>query len=423
MTCRPLETNKGPGSGSADPDPHTRMDLGNETARRKTASPDPRPAAALLQHATVLIAGGGTGGHITPALALYEVLRQRYPCAMPCLVGRSRSLEADLAHAAHAPFIALSAAPLKAGLLRRCLSALKMTWGVVQALILIRRAKPCAIVGFGGYTSFPLLCAGLLAGTVVVVHEANAIPGRAVRLLVHAGARLAFGIDTGHPRLVRLRACVANPRHVCRTGNPIRRECAGATAADGERITGLSHEHPTLLIVGGSQGSRRINTAILESIPALRQAVPRLQVIHLTGVADEQRVRAAHERAGVPHYTAAFSPDVPALYALAHLVIARAGALTIAEICAAGVPAILVPYPHATDQHQDENARLLCDAGGALLLSDREFTPQALTRCVADLLSDPDRMRRMADVNRSLACPRAADALCDFLEANLGGRA
>lgn len=364
----------------------------------------------------VLVTGGGTGGHIIPALALCEEIRRRNARGPVCIVGRAGAMEERLAAESGVAFVSLASAPLRRSIFHKLVTAATMSLGLVQGWRLITKTRPAAIAGFGGYASFPLLAAGLLRGVPVVAHEANALPGRAVRLLVRLGAHLAYGIDTGHPRLVALRARRTRLPRARNTGNPVRHAFVSATAADGARVTGLAPGAPTVMVVGGSQGSRRINSFVLDAVPAVKAAIQGVQFIHLTGAADRERAAAAYARLGVPAHVSAFSSEMGALYRLASVVVARAGALSIAEICAAGVAAILIPYPHATERHQDENARFLGDAGGAVVLDEGMLDAETFTRQLIAVLRDDSRRARMAEVNRGLARADAAAALCDFLD-------
>lgn len=363
-----------------------------------------------------MVAGGGTGGHITPALALCEAWRARAPQLVLWYIGRAGSLEERLARAAAVPFIALPAAPLRPGLrgLLRCVFV--NVRGVASALWLVYRTRPAVLVGFGGYVSFPLMLAGMCLRRHVIVHEANAVPGKTVRLLVRLGARLAYGLESGHDEFRHARTLRLHPERVCCTGNPLRRAFLADLNAAPHDIPGLQRDVTTVLVLGGSQGSRRLNLLVPDALCAVvANGVP-VQVIHLTGDADEAQVRARYAAAGIAAFVAAFYERMGVLYRRADLVIARAGALTISEICARGVPSVLVPFPHATDDHQHANAAVLAEHGAALLLEEAGLDAARLARAVCDVLGDAARRAAMAAAARALAVPNAAERLLDFID-------
>ncbi len=363
-----------------------------------------------------LIAGGGTGGHITPALALCETLQRRDPQARVWYCGRPGSLEHELVRAHGITYKFVCAAPPAGGLWSALRCAAMMLIGLVQSMALIIKCAPQVIIGFGGYTAVPPLLAGLLLRRQVVVHEANVLPGKAVRLLVRAGAQLAYGIaPRDHEPAVqkawrRLRA------RATFTGNPLRQAFLAATAVHGRALTGFAPDAVVLMTLGGSQGSRMLNTCVPDMVRLLQPAVANLHVIHITGVADADRVRKVYQALHVPHFVASYSSAIGALFRSATLVIARAGALTVSELCICGVPAILIPYPHAADNHQEYNARVLSDAGGAVMLREAALTPAGLAETVGGLLAAPARRAAMQAALQSLAVPDAAQRLATLLE-------
>ena len=255
----------------------------------------------------------------------------------------------------------------------------------------------------------------LLLRRKVVVHEANALPGKAVRLLVRLGARLAYGLapDAGSP----LCALVARlGSRACLTGNPLRRSFFEVSATRAHVLTGFSGDAPTVLIIGGSQGARALNTLAPAAIGILKQAVPRLRVIHIAGASDSPAVRHAYAGIHAPHFVTAFTGEIGGLYRLAHVILARSGALTVSEICAAGLPAVLVPFPFAAEDHQTANARMLEQHGGAVVVQETGLDAPRLAAALAGILTDAGRAAAMAAANKMLAQPDAADNLVDFVE-------
>jgi UDP-N-acetylglucosamine--N-acetylmuramyl-(pentapeptide) pyrophosphoryl-undecaprenol N-acetylglucosamine transferase len=366
-----------------------------------------------MDYMRVMICGGGTGGHITPALALTEYITRHHPHSVLWYTGRRNSMEERLTGVENISFVSLHAAPYRKGFgLLVCIAV--NIFGLFESIFLILRRKPHIIVGFGGYASFPLLLAGLLLCRTVVVHEANALPGKSVRLLVRLGANFAYGIDTGNRVLKQLCNKAERKHGACFTGNPIRQTMALPIDLSRENDTGLNADAPTVLVMGGSQGARFLNRISCSACVKLREAVPGLQIIHITGDADEQIVRDTYEMCDIPHYVTSFSDRMNVLYALAGCVLARAGAMTIAEICAAAVPAVLVPFPYATEKHQHENARFLAENGGAVMIDQSDLTIERFIRELSSLMNDSDRMQRMAEINRKLAVPDAAGKLWEF---------
>lgn len=352
----------------------------------------------------ILLSAGGTGGHLFPAEALAVELARR---------GAAVELITDeraLAYAGHFPARAVHAAP--ADTLRgRGASAyaklgLTLGRGVLQCLGILRRVKPAAVVGFGGYPTFPPLVAARLLGVPVVLHEQNAVMGRANRML----ARLATAIGTGFPTVAQLPAGLATT-HV---GNPVRpqvlaaREVSYQAATEGQTIR--------LLVFGGSQGARVMS----EVVPAAVRLLPsdlrgRLHVIQQARPEDIDSARKAYAEAGVSAELASFFDDMPARMALAHLVIARAGASTVAELAVIGRPSILVPLPHALDNDQLANANALALAGGAVVTPQDRFTPQALSEELGVRLVDPEGLAAAAEAAKRVGAPDAAARLADVV--------
>jgi len=362
----------------------------------------------------VMLAGGGTGGHITPALAFGEALQQRYPQALLWYCGRPGSLEQTLVRQHGWAFKTVCSAPPRPGF-ARCWALARIAWGLLQSVMLVLRFRPRLVVGFGGYTAFPLLLAALWLRRPVLVHEANALPGRAVRALARRGAWVAYGLssDDADDALHALARQLGTRAR--RTGNPLRRAFLDATIEHACRVTGLAADAPTVLVLGGSLGSRALNTLAPPALEHVARAVPRLQIVHIAGIADVERVRRVYAQTALPHYVAGFSNEMGALFRLANLVLARAGALTLSEICACGLPAVLIPYPFAADRHQEFNARVLSSRGAAILLNEADATPALLAAHIQRILTGPDAAA-MAAAARGLAMPDAAEQLVAFAD-------
>lgn len=360
----------------------------------------------------VLLAAGGTGGHLFPAEALACVLTAR---------GLTVDLATDERAARYAgAFPARERHVLPADTVRgRSPVALARTGfalasGLVRGLALIRRLKPKVVVGFGGYPTVPPLLAASLLGVPTVIHEANGVMGRANHML----AGRVSAIATGFPDLVKADPALA--AKAVWTGNPLRPAALAAAAVpfDPPQPGGPLR----LLVFGGSQGARVMSDVVPEALARLpREIRARL---HLTQQAREEdlvRVSTAYMEAGLTAELAAFFNDLPARMAAAHLVISRSGAGTVAELAAIGRPSILVPLPHALDQDQAANARALAATGGALVLRQVEFDAHRLAAELTRLATAPDTLTQMAQQARSAGVLDAAERLGDLVQHLAGG--
>lgn len=358
-----------------------------------------------------MIAGGGTGGHLFPGIAVAEAARRRDPQAAILFVGSERGLEARILPDTGFAFETLPIAPLRGRGARERLSALGgLAASVQRARALVHRFAPDAVIGLGGYASAPAVVAGRLAGTAVVLLEQNARPGLTTRLL----ARLADRVCVSFAESV---ACFAPGKAVV-TGNPVRWSDSVATSrvppTVGPAASTAAGPGITILLFGGSAGARTLNQAG----PALALAladVPGLRIVHQTGAAAETEVRAAYAAVGRAADVRPFIHDMRTAYAAADLVVCRAGATTIAELAALGRPAILVPYPYAADDHQRANAESLVRAGAARMVLDAEASGARLAAEVRTLLA-PEVRAAMADRIRGLARPDAAERVLDTVD-------
>jgi UDP-N-acetylglucosamine--N-acetylmuramyl-(pentapeptide) pyrophosphoryl-undecaprenol N-acetylglucosamine transferase len=359
---------------------------------------------------TIMLAAGGTGGHMFPAEALARALLAR---------GRSVTLVTDRrGHAfgdslAEVPVHRIRAASPGAGLIGKLKAAVEMALGLLEARALLRRLRPAAVVGFGGYPSVPTVYAAIQARVPSLLHEQNAVLGRANRMLIAGAKRLAVAF-TGVTRVSE-----ADRAKIIRTGNPVRPAIAARRDAAYQAPEG---EAPVrLLVMGGSQGARVFSDIVPQAL-ALLPAPLRAQ-IHLSQQCrpeDLEAARAALSGLGLGGLTLeSFFRDVPDRLAACHLAITRAGASTIAELTCVGRPAILVPYPHATDDHQTANARQLAEAGAAWLVPQPDFTARALADRLSALLNDPATLRAAAESARDWGTAQAADALADAVLAML----
>jgi UDP-N-acetylglucosamine--N-acetylmuramyl-(pentapeptide) pyrophosphoryl-undecaprenol N-acetylglucosamine transferase len=354
----------------------------------------------------VLLAGGGTGGHLFPALALAEEVVARGGAVR--FVGTAQGIEARAVPAAGYALDLITVSGLKrAGLWGAARGLAKLPRALWQSLRIVHAFDPDVVVGVGGYASGPAVVAGLCAGRPTAILEQNSIPGVTNRILGRivrrayialAPARAYF--PAGRTRLL---------------GNPVRRAIGAVGAA-----AATASATPRLLVVGGSQGAHAVNEAVAGAVELLAARGRALTLMHQTGAADAMPVAARYAAlgaAGAGCTARAFIDDMAAAYAAADLVIARAGATTIAELGVVGRPALLVPFPFAADNHQEINARVLEAAGAARVLLQAGLTPARLAAALAELLADAGARARMAAAMRGLGRPDAARAIATDLEA------
>lgn len=360
----------------------------------------------------IIITGGGTGGHLFPALAIAEALRRRRPEVEILFVGGDR-IEARVVPAEGWPFARIRARglPRRAGLAAAAALAITAV-GTLQALRLLRRWRPDAVVATGGYVCVPVGCAAALLGVPLGVQEQNLRPGLATRLI----ARWARWVSIPHPGAAeRLRA-----RRTEVTGIPLRRRALEGDREQGLSRWGLDPGRFTLLVLGGSQGALSLNRAVCR-LGDLLMFESGLQILHQTGTEHAHWVAREighREHIGPPalrHVAVPFLDDIADAYACADLVLSRAGACTLAEVTAWGLPSILVPYPSAAEGHQEDNADVLVRAGAAVLVPDADLGGTALVAAVQALMADPPRRKRMADAGRALGRPDASAAVADLV--------
>jgi len=340
----------------------------------------------------LMLMAGGTGGHVFPALAVAEHLRAS---GVPLTwLGTGRGLEATLVPRAGYPFTAVSARSLRrTGLLKQLAAPLWLVLALIECLWLLRRQKPGAVLGMGGYASGPGGLAAWLMRIPLLIHEQNAVPGVTNRLLAAFATRVMESFPDSFP---------ARRSALC-TGNPVRAEVAAlaSSAARGPGPDGALR----LLVVGGSHGAAALNRVVPEALARMpRHAI---DVWHQVGRLDAGETGKRYAALGIEARVEPFIEDVATAYAWAGLCLCRAGASTLFELCAAGAPAILVPYPYAVDDHQSANARYLAERGAAILLPQGDLDETALAALLGALRDDPARRAGMAAEARGLACPEA----------------
>lgn len=377
---------------------------------------------------SILLTSGGTGGHIFPALAVAEALKARAPEVHIVFIGGLYGPERKLVEKAGLEFVGL---PVQ-GVLGRGLNGIKALGGLLQqgwkCRNLLKTLNPSVVAGFGGYASIPALLGGKLIGLPLLIHEQNSIPGLSNRLMGKLAQRVCLSLEESQ-EFFKADKCLL-------TGNPVRANISAMVESD------RSSPERRLLVLGGSLGAKAINAAVLKALPKLMEAG--VEVLHQCGEADFAAMSEGCTALGLPvddlqecagwvdqaefsgrnpqYRLMPFIDDMSKAYSLADLVLSRAGATSIAELCAAALPSILVPFPYATHDHQTHNARALEKAGAAILLPQSQLTQYDfdLASMVVQLFNDPVTLAKMSEAARNLAKVDAAEAVAQEI-LRLGG--
>ena len=359
----------------------------------------------------IAIACGGTGGHIFPGVATAKQLRDRGHRVTLWLAGKD--IEAPALRDWPGETITVDAEGLPSGFsLRSVRASFRLLGAVAACRNLMRPARPDVVLGMGSYASVGPVLAAVRLGIPVVLHEANVVPGRAIQLLSRWAKMVAVSFEETRAYLPKIPLTV--------TGMPVRPELE--RAAQRGRTERTAAEPWAILVTGGSRGAKRLNEIASAALVRLQQKGYSLRVVHLTGVADEQSVRRFYERAQLPHDVRAFANDMATIYSSVDFVVCRAGAATCAELAIMGLPALLVPYPFATRNHQMFNARALEKAGAADVVREEDLSEDWLVSYMAEHFERPGRWVKMADAMRARGAPGAARALADLVE-QVGGHA
>ena len=354
---------------------------------------------------TLMIAGGGTGGHIYPAIAIAREWLEHDPNNRRVVfVGTERGLEKTIVPKAGFPLEFIDVGGLKGkGGLDLIKNVLRLPRGFFQAFGIVKRHAPTLVLGVGGYSSGPVITAAKLRGIPTLIHESNAFPGLANRVVARFVTGVAVAFEDAAKRMKRKDAVV--------TGNPIRAEFFTP------RDRATAQPRSRLLIFGGSQGSRILNNTMSEALLFLGHLKDKIEIVHQTGPNDLERIQAAYRTSNFPDarvisYLEPMADEIAA----ADLVVSRAGAMTIGELAASGRAAILVPFAAATNNHQEINARVVERVGGAVVITEKELTPERLAGAIGEVLGDKERIARMGAAAKTLADPDATKKIVDFIE-------
>jgi UDP-N-acetylglucosamine--N-acetylmuramyl-(pentapeptide) pyrophosphoryl-undecaprenol N-acetylglucosamine transferase len=349
----------------------------------------------------VLIAGGGTGGHVFPGVALAEEVVTRHPGNDVVFVGTARGLEATVVPQAGFPLELIDVKGLKGkGPWRLLWNLLLIPRAFFQSWLALRRWRPDIVVGVGGYASGPVVLVAWLMRIPTAVQEQNAIAGFTNRLL----GKVVDAAFTAFPEAARH----FGAKKVFQLGNPIRRKLM-----ENFMRPQVVHERPRVLVFGGSQGAHALNMRVMEALPHLADLRETIQITHQTGAKDREYVERGYRAVGFAPDVREFITDMSTAYAESDLVVCRAGATTLAELTVCKKPAILVPFPHAADNHQVVNAKSLVDAGAAVMIEEKDLTGEVLAHEIRRILQSPEARESMARSAGRLGSPQAAKEIAD----------
>ena len=344
-----------------------------------------------------MLAGGGTGGHLFPALAIADEIKRLEPASRFLFLGTKGKIEARVVPQRGYPFRSIWISGFHRRLtVDNLLFPVKVVVSLVQSLFVIRQFRPDVVIGTGGYVCGPILFVASMLGIPTVIHESNSYPGVTTRLLAKRVTSVFIAFDAARRWLKRT-------DHVRLVGTPTREILGTVSKEEGRTFFHIATSKKTLLVFGGSLGASSINNAVLEAIPELLAA--NVQLIWQTGQSDYERVRKSSGNKNTG-WLGPFIDKMEYAFGAADLVICRAGATTLAELTRVGKPAIVVPYPFAAGDHQTHNARSLADAGAAVMIADQDVRKN-LKETAISLLSDPERLNEMGNASAQLGKPEA----------------
>jgi UDP-N-acetylglucosamine--N-acetylmuramyl-(pentapeptide) pyrophosphoryl-undecaprenol N-acetylglucosamine transferase len=351
----------------------------------------------------LLLTGGGTGGHLFPAVATAQEFRKQMPDTEVLFVGTKRKVDTKSlgAYGFASESIVCHGLKGKSPLeLFKAVAVLPVSY--FQALLLIRRFKPDIVFGVGGYVTGPVVAAGKTLGIPVVIHEQNSVPGLANRKLGGIADRICLSLPGSGVHFPA--------EKILYTGNPVRNKIL--ELADKPQSPKTGQTLRTLLILGGSQGAQAVNSLITEALCSFSDAeLQQIRVIHQTGDRDEELVKSAYRKRGIDAEVAGFFTQMHEVYEKADLLISRAGATTLSEIAVLGKPAILIPYPYAADNHQEKNGQYYVSGGGAVQFSQKELTAKHLGETILGLMNNEKKLETMGAAMKRLAFPDAAERI------------
>ena len=349
----------------------------------------------------LIITGGGTGGHLFPALAVAEGIRKRDPDSEIMFIGAGRRIDNQVLAEKGFTRKVISFSGIKGlGMSGFLHAASRLLPAIAQSFFLIRRFRPDLVFGVGGYVTGPVLTAAKILRIPICIHEQNSVPGLANRLAGKLADRICISQPCDPP--------FAESKTIL-TGNPVRGEILDASHQQTEK-----GKQTTILVLGGSQGARRVNELACAAMKILhKREKTTLRIIHQTGIADEEKVRTSYAEIGIQAEVSSFFTDMAGLYRRADLVISRAGATTLAELAVMGLPVLLIPYPFAADDHQTINGEYYVEGGGARMVQEKDLDEEKLAAEVQQLVDRSGTLEEMAAAMRKMGQPQATERIVE----------
>lgn len=350
---------------------------------------------------TVIISGGGTGGHVYPAIGIANELRKIEPKLRIVFVGTKERLESRVVPQYGFEFCTIPVAGFPRKITLQWLPVIyKLASGLTKSMKILHQLKPAVVIGTGGYVSGPVLFSAVLRDIPTVIQEQNAFPSITNRIL-------ARWVDEIHVALEAAKKYF-EPHKTHVTGNPIRSEFGSAKENTRYSEFGLKPSLTTITITGGSQGAHAINMSVLKALEQLETMADKIQIIHQTGPEDYEQVKRCYQKSSIRSLVRSYFDEIPKVYGITDLVICRAGGMTISEITACGLPAILVPFPYATAEHQRFNAQAMVDAGAAVMILEDRLSGELLAQKITEILNDQKRFKEMTEASKNVSKPDAA---------------
>lgn len=345
----------------------------------------------------LMLTGGGTGGHLFPAIATAEAMCKRIPGSEVLFVGTKRRMDKKSLEQCGYATCSIHSKGLKGkNIISLIQGLLVLPLSCIEAMYHVLRFKPDLVVGVGGYVTGPVVAAAKLLGIPTLIHEQNSIPGLANRKLGALATRICLSLPGSERSFPKEKTVL--------TGNPVR----SAILELAEKKGAIQDKDPVLLVLGGSLGAHRVNELVSAAFELGLPELKNVKVIHQTGPADAEEVRSIYSKNNISASVAPFFTDMAAIYEEADLLVSRAGATTLAELAVLGMPAILIPYPYAADNHQEKNAEYYVQGGGALLCIEKDLTTEILAKNLVDLLGNREKLQKMGEAMRDKAFPEAA---------------
>jgi UDP-N-acetylglucosamine--N-acetylmuramyl-(pentapeptide) pyrophosphoryl-undecaprenol N-acetylglucosamine transferase len=355
----------------------------------------------------VIIAGGGTGGHLFPGVAVGREILKRYPEAKILFITGGKKIESQILKDAAFTQSSILVEGIKGrGWKRAVKSLLKLPYGLVQCISILKKMSPHLVLGVGGYSAGPVCLASWMMGIPTAIHEQNSFPGLTNRLLCRIADRVFISFDESRSHFPK--------GSLCLTGNPVRAEFFG------KQVQRDGNHGFTVLVTGGSQGAMSINRAFLSALELLKGRGKDFKVIHQTGDRDFDWISGEYGKRELQGDIVPFIEDMAEAYYQADIFVGRSGAGTVFELAALGKPSILIPYPHAANRHQEANARVLVNAGGAEMLLEDNLSGKSLADLLLKYLEDRDALKKMGEMALKVAQPNAAKSIVDHLEEMMG---